>query len=262
MVSQRINCEKSGKTVKIEAVSARRLKLTPMYKGGEIFKDGKLVGLDFDGEFGIKAGEVLNVQRQRYQIQSFDRMLTESGHCCGYYLNTSMLNKSSMFIIPFLGFNRAYFRWNFEFMNCFIATEALPVDGHIYLWYKYTGSQEMEEFEAKIKQHPNYVSMQDVDDYHVLYKFSVPNKFLKDYDLIIQGKYSYISEVSKERILNFHSSAKDRPLGKILYRDAARRKRMEEELGTVIPKELDLHDPLYEEDEYFFDRYRIPKATL
>lgn len=262
-MSQKIECEKSGKTVIITPLSARKLKLTPMYKGAEIVDEkGNLVGLDFDGDFEVKNGNIVPVQRQKYRIKSIDRMMTKDGYCCGYFLNTSELNKSSMFLLPFLGYNRAWFRWNNEFMNCFIKTEEDDTEGFLYLWYKYIPSLEMEAFETKIKLHPEYVESVDTDEYHVLYKFSIPKKFLDDYNLILEGKYSYISEVGKERILNFNASSKERPLGKILFRDPSRRKEMEKELQVKIPESQDLYDPLYQQDEYFFNKYKIPKSKL
>ena len=153
-------------------------------------------------------------------------------------------------------------------MNCF---SGLEDDGHddlisgekvLYLWYKYEASIEMEEFEDKIKKHSQYICTIDVDQYHVLYKFSIPDKFKNDYSLIMEGKYSYVSEEAKERILNFHSASENTPLGKILNRDSSRREKMESELGISIPKEADLHDPPYIKDEIYFNRYNVPKPRL
>ena len=263
MVSQRINCEKSGKTVVLMAQSARRLQLSPIYKNGEVYENGELVGMDFDGDFSIKVGEVAVIGRQKYKINKVSKIMSTNGaHITGYYLHIAELNKSSMFIMPFLGYKRDYFRWDKEFVNCFVGTEDEGSDYTIYLWYKYTGSVEMEALEAKLKGHSNFEKIIDVDHYHVLYKFSVPERYLDDYMLILEGKYSLISEEAKERILDFHSSSRERPLGKILYKDPERRKLMEKELQTTIPEELDLYDPFYEKDEVFFNSYRIPKTVL
>jgi len=263
MVSQKIECEKSGKTVIIKADSARRLQLSPIYKGGEVVKDGEIVEVDFDGEFTVKVGEPAIIKRQRYMVEKISKIMSTVGtHIVGYHLHITEINKSSMFVMPLLGYNRGYFRWNTDFVNCFIGTEDEGSDYTIYLWYKYTASIEMEKLETRLKEHPNYVGQEDVDQYHVLYKFSVPEKYLDDYMSVLDGKYSYISDVAKERILDFHSSKKDRPLGKILFRDEGRRRKMEKELGVIIPDGADLHDPFYEEDELYYNRYRLPKPLL
>lgn len=263
MITQSVKCEKVGKTVTLKAVTARQLHLLPIYKGGEKYdEEGNLTSIDYDGEFEVTVGDTVTVKRQRFRVHKITKMRTEKGvHVNGYYLHTAVLNKSSMFVLPLLGFNRAYFRWNFDFMNCFVRTEDNKEE-FIYLWYKFTPSQEMEDLEEKLIGHPNYVDQEDVDEYHVLYKFSVPEKYKEDYRKILKGKYSYITDVAKERILDFHFSAKDRPLGKILYRDPSRRKKMESDLGVSIPEELDLHDPFYAEEEFFYNHYRIPKAVL
>lgn len=262
MMSQRIKCEISGKTVEVTATSPRKLELTPFSRNAEIYEDGKLVGLDFDGEFGITAGEVMPIKKQKYKVKSISRMKADDGSYMGYYLNISDLNKSCIFLFPFLNYSRTYFRWHTDFMNCFSSTEDNPDEDALYLWYKYTASIEMEEFEAKIKKHPQYLETIDVDQYHVLYKFSIPTRYYVDYKLIIQGKYSRISSRAKERILDFHSATEKTPLGKILTRNPKRRAKMEKELEITIPEDAELHDPFYIEEERYLNEYRIPAPKL
>ena len=263
-----VKCSKVGKNVTVRVVTARQLNLTPIYKGGEIYDDeGNLVEIDYGGEYSIKVGETIPVKKHRYKIQKIVKMFTTEGdHVKGYYLHTTELTKASMFILPFLGFNRSHFRWNSDFMNCFINKEGeeqqkKEVD-YVYLWYRYVPSIEMEEFEELIKSNKHFIDFEDVDKYHVLYKFSIPNKFKKDCKKLIKGRYSYISEIAKERILDFHFSSKKRPLGKILYRCEERRKRMEKELEISIPKEVDLHDPFYMDREIFYNKFKITKPKL
>ena len=262
MISQQINCEKSGRVVTVTSSSARRVKLTPAFKGAEVYKDGVLIGLNFDDEYIVNVGETLPIKRQRYKVKEITKMSsTESKHI-GYNLIIARLNKSSMFLFPLLNYSRSYYRWNTDFINCFYKTEDNKEDVALYLWYKYNASIEMEEFESKIKKHPQYVETIDVDQYHVLYKFAVPAKYCEDFDLLVKGKYSYISEIAKERILDFHSASKTSPLSKILNRDSSRREKMERELGIVIPKTADLHDPMYEKDECYFNTNKIAQSKL
>lgn len=262
MVSQQIECEKSGRIVTVTSKSARKIKLTPSFKGGEIYKDGVLVGVDFNGEFCISVGEVLPIRRQRFLINAIEKTKNAAGHPSGYSLIITKLNKSSMFLFPFLNYSRAYYRWKTDFMNCFNSIEGNPNESALYLWYRYDASLEMEEFEAKIKKHPQYLETIDVDQYHVLYKFSIPARYIKDYNLIIKGKYSRISDIAKERIMDFHSASKTSPLYKILTRDPSRRQKMEKELAISIPENSELHDPFYEKDECYFDKYKIPAPKL
>lgn len=262
MATQRIECKRSGKTVVITPVSARRLSLTPKYEGAEIIDDGELVGLNFDDEFEVYPSSVVPVQRDKYKIVSLSKMMDVEGNYSGYYLNIAELSKSSMFIMPFIGYSRRYFRWDSDFVNCFVATEDNPNERAIYLWYRYRPTLEMEAFEGKIKDNMEYRETIDVDKYHVLYKYSVPKRYLKDFNLILEGRYSYISSIAKERILDFHSSSRDRPLGNILHRDPERRKKMEKDLDIVIPPSADLHDPPYLEEETYKNSFKIPSTTF
>jgi hypothetical protein len=263
-----IKCKKVGKNVIVKVVTARQLQLLPIYKGGEIYDDeSNLVGINYDDEFSIKVGETVPIKKHRYKIQKITKMTTVKGkHVKGYHLHAAQLSKSSMFMFPFLGYNRSHFRWNSDFMNCFISREGEDLEkgevNYIYLWYKYVPSIQMEEFEEQLKSNENFVDFEDVDKYHVLYKFSIPDKYKEDCRKIIKGKYSYITEIAKERILDFHFSSKKRPLGKILYRSSERRKKMEKELGIIIPPDVDLHDPFYMEEETFYDKFKIIKPKL
>ena len=262
-----IKCSKVGKRVTIKVVTARQLKLLPIYKGGEVYDDdGNLIEVNYGDEYSVKVGETVPINKHCYKIQKIAKMLTTEGkHVKGYYLHTAELTKASMFIFPFLGYNRSHFRWNSDFMNCFIGREGEDEDGEvnfIYLWYKFIPSVEMEEFEEQLKDNANFVDFEDVDKYHVLYKFSIPDKFKEDCNKLIKGKYSYISEVAKERILDFHFSSEKRPLGNILYRAEERRLRMEKELGTPISKDADLHDPFYMENEIYYDKFKVKKSKL
>lgn len=262
MIQQQINCEKSGRIVTISSTSARKVKLTPAFKGAECYKDGVLVKLDFNDEYVVNVGDILPIKRQRFKVSEITKMKNTEGVHIGYYLLVAKLNKSSMFLFPLLNYSRSYYRWNTDFINCFMSTEDEPDETALYLWYRYSASVEMEEFEAKIKRHPQYMETIDVDQYHVLYKFSVPKKHYNDYKSIIKGRYSYISDVAKERILDFHSAGKSSPLAKILNRDPSRRQKMEKELVISIPEDADLHDPFYEKDERYLNTNRIIESRL
>jgi hypothetical protein len=259
-----IKCDEVGKVVTVNVVSPRQLQLVPLYKGGEIYDDkGNLVEINYGKDYTVKTGETVHIKKQRYKVQKIEKIFNAKGeHILGYKLHIATLSKASMFLFPFLGYNRTFFSWNSSFVNAFVWKENAEEGRFIYLWYKFVPSLEMEEFEEKLKNNVNFIDAEDVDDYHVLYRFLVPEKFEEDYDKIIEGKYSYITEIAKERILDFHFSSKTRPIGKILYRDPERRERMEKEMDIIIPEDQDLHDPFYKEEETFFNKYKIKKSKL
>ena len=143
MVQQQINCEKSGRTVTISSNSARKVKLTPSFKGGERYKKGVLVGVNFNDEFEVSTGDTVTIKRQRFKVKEITKMMSTEGTQIGYYLVIAKLNKSSMFLFPMLNYSRTYYRWNTDFMNCFIGTEDNPDENALYLWYRYNASLEM-----------------------------------------------------------------------------------------------------------------------
>jgi len=228
----------------------------------EIKVDNELSELIFTNGIKISIGSEVNVKNEFYKVQSIKKAKPEDG-VTGYLLYTSVLNKTSMFILPMIGHDRAKFKWNSSFMNSFVEVEDSPNDlGDIYLWYRYLPSVDMEAFEDFIVSLPTYVDMSDIDKHHVLYKLSVPEAYLPDYKLIIEGKYSQISEITKKRILDFHSSTKERPLGKILYKTEARKKELEKQLGVELDDDAELHDLFYEKDETFYNKYIINNTGL
>jgi len=228
----------------------------------EIKVDSEISELIFTNGIKISIGSEVNVRNEFYKVQSIKKAKPEDG-VTGYLLYTSILNKTSMFILPMLGHDRAKFKWNSAFMNSFVEIEGDTQDSeNLYLWYRYLPSVDMEIFEDFIVSLPTYVNMKDVDKHHVLYKLAISEAYLPDYRLIKEGKYSQITEITKKRILDFHSSTKERPLGKILYKTEARKKELEKQLGVELDADAELHDLFYEKDETFYTKYIINNTGL
>jgi hypothetical protein len=246
-------------------VNARMIRVLPLKLDAEVYtqlEDGKnkLVKLDFNG-FVLSVGQEVIIGKGKYKIQEITKTSSYSEKGVGYDLYTSQLNKSSMYILPLLGGNRATMKWNHSLVNCFIGTEEWGVTETILVWYRFDGTKESVEFEEKIMEHPNYIGTHDVDKYHVMYEFSVPERFKDDYYLLVDGKYSRIKEATKNTILDFHFSTKTRPLGRILYKDPQRKREIEEELLIKIPEDIDLLDPFYEKDELFMNKFIISNSS-
>jgi len=266
MAAHTIECS-SGKLCIINAINARVIKISPIVPQYEIFENNEygknvLTSLNYDGML-FKSGQEILVGKGTYKINNIKKFDSNGEHGAGYYLYTCETNKSSMFLLPFLGEDRGKMKWNSTFLNCFIGTEAWGSTGSLYLWYRFNGTPEGLLFEQKLLNHPNYLATHDVDKYHALYEFSVPEQYLDAYELILEGKYSKIEDSVKQRILEFHFSTKERPLGKILYKSPARKADLEKYLNVHIPDDVELHDVFYERDEIFYDKYIISgEATL
>lgn len=259
MISQSIILN-SGEILTITAANPRALLISASSDVEETEDaNGELIGLNYKEEFKIEQGGTVKLGKSKYKIQIIERHFSSNGTLLGYYLRTfKRLTKSSNFLFPLLGQNRAYWRWGVNFVNCFCGTqEDADYGDSIYLLYRFNGTKEWLEFETKIQQHPWFSEMLETDKHHTMFKFDIPESHREDVELILKGKYSRISEKSKSRILAFHNSSKSRPLGEILYRSEKRRLKLEEELEHSIPKGLDLLDKFSIKEEIFMNFYII-----
>lgn len=254
---------KDGVAFCVSVINPRLLLATPAFKEYEVEdEEGNLIGLNCLDQFKINKGESIQFKNQKYKIQTIEKQVSKQGKTTGYYLYTHKdLTKTCNFIVPLLGYNRVYWRWSLNFVNAFCGTQMYADYGNsIYMLYRYQGDKIFGEFEQNLQNHPWFSESIDTDHYHVMFKFDIPEEWQEDVDLILKGKYSRISVKLKEKILKFHGSSETRPLGQILSKSPVRRKQLEKELGTSIPKNLDLLDPFKTEEEIFMN-YLIIEET-
>lgn len=255
MVSSKLISLSEGPNLTVELLNAREIRVNPMWEEFEKRKGNDIIEINYKG-IAYKIGDILDFNKIKHKIRSITK------EADGYHLQSYVINKSSMFIMPMLADGRmtkASFKWAENFCNCFIGTEADGDYGnYIYLLYKFDGIRSFETFEKLMQSHPWFVAQTDPDAYHVLYKFEPSKDYKKDYDLLVDGKYSHISDSLKKKILFFHSTPKGRPIEQILYKDPARRKKLEEDFGLdPIPEEIDLYDKFTIEEEIYLNDYII-----
>lgn len=256
MVNSKLISLSEGPNLVVELLNAREVRVNPMIDECEKREGKDIVEIDYKG-LKYKVGDLLDFNKIKYKIRYITKEVD------GYHLHSHVINKSSMFVMPMLAegrINRASFKWSENLCNCFIGTEAdADYGNYIYLLYRFNGAKTFETFEKLMQSHPWFVGQTDPDDYHVLYKFEPDENCKKDYDLLVDGKYSYISEDLKKQILYFHATPKGRPIEQILYKDAVRRKKLENdlELSKPIPEDVDLFDKFNVEEEIYLNNYMI-----
>jgi hypothetical protein len=205
------------------------------------YSNSEIKSLIFSDGLVITRGDTIKVNNSKYKIQYIKKISDVTGSC--YWLHTYILTRSFYFIMPALGGNLLAWQYQSQFCNCFVAVEGNEEYGeYIYLLYRFSGDPKFISFEQKIMNHSLYLDKKDVDKYHTLYRFNIPEKFKDDISLILEGKYSYTSPAYKERVILFHTTGDDtnQAVLEVLSRSEARRKRMESELQVTIPKDLDL----------------------
>lgn len=253
LASLELDC---GIKVHIQVINNRKLTITPVDAQHELLdEEGKLVGLDYGGEYLISKGSILQVGKQKYKISEIKKSTSTDG----YELYTfRKITTTSNFLFPLLGGNRYTWRWNLEFTNAFIGDETNHDGTEISLLYRFAGTKNFSDFEAGITNHPTYVEAKDPDKFHTIYKFKLPVDYAEDIKLIMAGKYSQISEKAKARIIEFHNSSRMKPIGQILFRCEQRKKQIEQDVGQKIPDNAELLDVFQLEKEIYKKQFIIP----
>lgn len=80
--------------------------------------------------------------------------------------------------------------------------------------------------------------------------FSLPDVYREDFDFILDGKYSKISDLLKDRIKSFHNFRRTSSIFGILHKAPKRKRYLEKRIGMKIPEEVEL-----------FEEFNIDKNT-
>jgi len=251
----------NGSTITLQVENARMIIINPMLNSVERRNnDNNISELNYIDEINFSIDKELQIKKQIYKPKII-RKIENSNVKSGYYLFTHEINKSTNFIMPLLipttEVTREHYRWR-DLCNCFIGSE---FDGdwgsYIYLLYRFNASKEFFNLEQYFKSRTDFAESVLIDDFHILYKFNVNEDIKEDYNLLIEGKYSKISNLSKEKILRFHFLPNDSPTYKILHKCDTRRVEMETNLETTISKNAELYDVFKVENEIYLESYKI-----
>ena len=242
--------------VTLSPINARVIKLTSTEKEVELHKiKGNINKIDLgDYTIGINDQVSLKEPFKVFRIEEIPE---------GFFLHSCELSKSSYFLFPILGEDRAYFWWNSLFTNCYIDIEDINFKlcgPHIYLVYRFSRNISFSDFEAKLESHPLYVKTFDVDPYQVMYAFKVPDKYQVIFNLFTKGKYSEFDNKYKERIIDFHDAPYDSDLSQILTKSPKRKEKLQEELVVEITDSAELYDIPHMCTETFYNRYLIKNS--
>lgn len=150
-------------------------------------------------------------------------------------------NKSDTYILPMLGFKDSQFYSSHnlpqsQYVNCFIGDKSKNIKNKILLLYKFSDHKLYLNFEVVLQNHDLYESSYETDKLHTMFVFSIPDNYLNDFNKIINGKYSTITNSYKEHIINFHSLSKTSETFGIIYKTQNRREQLELEINSGLPK--------------------------
>lgn len=154
-------------------------------------------------------------------------------------------NISTDFFLPVLGIDLAitgttgYLN---SYVNCPDLTDIL-IKNPVYILYNTEDLDlNMERVYEDLINNKNFILEQRLDKYHILFCFSIPEKYSKDYELIIRGKYSKTSSSFKEIFSN--DNITDLWQYKILYRDPEYMKDLEHRIGIIFNSDCEIYDKI------------------
>jgi hypothetical protein len=166
-----------------------------------------------------------------------------------FSLYTFTRNKTSLFLLPLLGENRAYFSWNKYFVNAYLGRCGEIELGNLYLLYRFFNVEDYLKLEEKLKRHKLFVKRYDTDKNHTLFHFKLPEDKLKEIEAFKAGKYSLFAEPCKFNILSFHGYQKDSELSQVLFKSEKLRKQLELYFGEDLHPDTELYSIMSLEDE-------------
>ena len=111
----------------------------------------------------------------------------------------------------------------------------------IAILYKEALEEKFSDMLTAFHMFRNFSDMIYVDN-KILIIFHIPEVYIPDYYLVIDGKYSKVSNMLKGEIRKFHNLKIDSPLCSIIYRYPERREYLERRLNIGLPDDSELFD--------------------
>ena len=245
----------NGKTIQFVPINSRNVALKSNTIAEEIFdEEDNLIELIYP-DYIVTIGSQILLGKEHFKILGLKKKENSI-----YLLTSGELSKASKFLMPILGYDKNYFLWNKQFVNCYIDVEDIKYKfgaNSLYLLYRYSKSKAFTEFEEKIIKHNDFIKYFDIDKYHVLYVFNFPDFMDNHFNLFHNGRYSKFRDEFKNQIMDFHKVGRTSNLELVFSKSEKKRTKMEKELLTTIPKGSELYSKPKMQIETFWSKYKI-----
>lgn len=218
--------------------------------------DDKIVGLDINGEKVVELYSPIIFEKAiivpRYIEVSEQRPNT-------YIISHDKPNDTTLFIRPIVLTQQMSHFISGRTLNCYMRYGDSPNEDYMYMMVRYIPDTKMFTYEKMLEGYPLVEEIFDVDIHFTCIKFKIPDACKEDVALIRAGKYSRISDGSKNKIMSYYSRSgaikgdpMESEMGKILYRLESLRRRLETTFDVSIPEDAELYEMYNEEKETFF----------
>lgn len=170
-------------------------------------------------------------------------------------------NKSKTYLLPLLSELVILDKQFLPFLeNTYMLDDKNKYNNCLYLWHDFDfTSPEFTKYESRFTNNELFVDLHDFDD-KCLYIFKFPEEYLKEYDCLLNSKYSEFGEDAKELILEFWSQMYGnnpsiipfiKKVKQILYKEEELRIEREKKLKVKIDKQSELGEFVDIVDETF-----------
>lgn len=188
-------------------------------------------------EINLKSGNTII----RYNVNEIHEMPEENS----FALYECTYNKATSFILPLIFLSRKLSSIIEEakgggyvgfLINCYVACDFIENKNKnsVFLLLKFSKSSRYKAQEDYFSNHDCFIKHYDHDGY-VIFEFQIPDKYIPDYELILNGKYSEIKEETKHQILSFHAGSDNHaPVRIVLEKDQTVVKQMEKDLDVSM----------------------------
>lgn len=157
-----------------------------------------------------------------------------------FLLNTHKLTKATSFLTPIISMLQDFIGFKTTMINCYVRTYRDKPE-QLVLLHRNIRDEEFKKVVENLETLPTFAESMVHNKFFRSFIFNIPGTFKRDLELFMDGKYSNLSEVLKNRIIRFHKLKESSMLYKVLYRDITLKKFIEMDLNEEIPDNLDLY---------------------
>jgi hypothetical protein len=182
-----------------------------------------------------------------YTITYISKVVSRNGKET-YLLHTELRNKATYYVMPLLELLNvpvkhskslekptvleiSKYCFNTYLINCYIGSfDGNVLDGYLYLKFRYSSHPTYQLLETLLQDH--YLFIESIDDKEFTYfKFKIPRTHIEDVSTFLDGGYSKLSQLLKNKIILFFKLDKKSTMYQILHKGDEYRKQLEERVG-------------------------------
>jgi len=259
MIAKRTVNLQDGRLLILEAINARHVKLYTNSNNLQTFVSSEhsrnsIIRLDINNEFIIDLLDP-DLSKLHFNITNtfianyYLTKIIKSG-LSTYLLETMPRTVSSFFIPPIVVPSKDWLDWNRLFCNAYFVKIKQPKERYyVGLMFRFLPTDAYHNLESKLIKLSTFFKHYPWDYDYELFTFVVNESQSNDLNLLLDSKYSRVSESYKAKILYFNKFSATGDMAKILCKHPDRRRQLELDLECEINEETELFEAVDLEKE-------------